>query len=493
MIGIEVRLLAGRYHANDWHHSHNEGVPEWPPSPWRILRALVSAAYAEGLAPESVAPLIEKLRGLPRYQLPPAIDAHTRHYMPDTDDANHTRAKVFDTFVAVEGGARCPRPLTIAWDAELTHDERALLDRLARRITYLGRAESWAELTPVSAADGDWSCWPDEHGLAANSTTLLVLAPPEQLTAWATKQPGAQKGGGVPRTAWDVLTFDGRRYRAEGWSDIPGTLRARYVFAAPPFQRVPRSRRVETADRNQPTVARYAIRSAVLPRIEESISIGERLREGMMSCSKKVSGNARPVFSGHGDAAPSNHQHAMYLPTSELVHNRNEKRIDHLTVVARAGFADEEVVALQQLRWLWGRDGHDLELILIGLGTGDELGGQSYPCSRILANSAVWQSVTPFVPTRYPKLVRGQDVDGIADQIRLACEQLLGTRPIEVVPAGGAPTWSGFRRRRQGGGRRRGPDRAYGARLVFERPIPGPIALRYGSHFGLGLFEPVSG
>ena len=44
MIGLEIRFLAGRFHGTDWHHAHNEGVPEWPPSPWRVLRALVSAA-----------------------------------------------------------------------------------------------------------------------------------------------------------------------------------------------------------------------------------------------------------------------------------------------------------------------------------------------------------------------------------------------------------------------------------------------------------------
>jgi CRISPR-associated protein Csb2 len=27
-------------------------------------------------------------------------------------------------------------------------------------------------------------------------------------------------------------------------------------------------------------------------------------------------------------------------------------------------------------------------------------------------------------------------------------------------------------------------------RLTFEQPVRGPIALGFGSHFGLGLFEP---
>ena len=35
----------GRYHANPWDRAVNEGASEWPPSPWRILRALVATWY----------------------------------------------------------------------------------------------------------------------------------------------------------------------------------------------------------------------------------------------------------------------------------------------------------------------------------------------------------------------------------------------------------------------------------------------------------------
>ena len=42
MIAISLRLIAGRYHATPWGRHVNEGAVEWPPSPWRILRALVA-------------------------------------------------------------------------------------------------------------------------------------------------------------------------------------------------------------------------------------------------------------------------------------------------------------------------------------------------------------------------------------------------------------------------------------------------------------------
>ena len=41
-ITLKLTFPAGRYHATPWGRHVNEGVPEWPPSPWRLLRALVA-------------------------------------------------------------------------------------------------------------------------------------------------------------------------------------------------------------------------------------------------------------------------------------------------------------------------------------------------------------------------------------------------------------------------------------------------------------------
>lgn len=490
MIGLRIRFLAGRFHANPWHHAHNEGVPEWPASPWRVLRALVSAAYAEGVSRELVEPLLEKLRELPRYQLPYAVDAHTRHYMPDTDDAGHKKAKVFDAFVAVEGGAQDPQPLLMAWPAVLTTEERVLLARLCRRITYLGRAEAWVEIEVVDVAGDRWDCWPDERSQEAGATTLLALETPAAFEAWANDQPKPERGADVPRDLWSVLTFDSQRYRKEGWNAVPGTRLARYVFARPPFQRasVPAASRRNT---RPPTIARFAIRSAVLPKIQEAIALGERLRQSAMSQSNRVrQGSPSEILSGHGGGAKE-HRHAMYLATCDGAENRSRGRIDHLVIAARGGFDDHDALALQSIRKLWGHGGHDLHLILVGLGAPSDFGGVEAPRTAALGESRIWESVTPFVPARHPKTVRGIEVDTIPEQISRACEQLVGIRPVSVVPAGDAAEWQRFRRRRFDGGGSRGPNRAFGARLVFERPVRGPIALGYGAHFGLGVFVAV--
>jgi CRISPR-associated protein Csb2 len=454
-----------------------------------VLRALVSAAYAEDMSADAVGPLMEKLSTLPRYQLPQAVDAHTRHYMPDTDDANHKKTKVFDSFVAIEGGARDPLPIVMGWNGELTLDEHDLLKRLCRRVSYVGRAESWTELCTIDVGERHWNCEPDHGQRGAGTTTVLALTESEELAAWQKEQARPKKGPDVPRTLWDVLTFDGQRYKDEGWSAVPGTRLARYVFAEQPFRRAiaPVPGRKSSI---RPTVARFAIRSPVLPRLHEAVAVGELLRVSVMSQSRQVSGEVRSVFSGHGEMV-SNHQHAMYLSTSDDPTNSERGFIDHFVVVAQGGFDEEDVLALQRLRRLWGRSGHDLDLILVGLGRAIDFGGTKSPKAPVLAESRVWDSITPFVPTRHPKLVRGTEVDTIKEQLERGCEQLLGVRPSSVTPIGDRTFWSRFRRRRLKGGGNRGPDRAFGARLVFERPVRGPIALGYGAHLGLGLFGAV--
>jgi CRISPR-associated protein Csb2 len=203
-----------------------------------------------------------------------------------------------------------------------------------------------------------------------------------------------------------------------------------------------------------------------------------------------MSGDARPVFSGHSQGGPSNHGHAMYLASSVAPENADRGLVDELIVSARAGFDPEDVLALQGIRRLWGRGGHDLELVLVGLGTATDYGGSRAPRVPVLAETSTWRSLTPFVPTRHPKMVRGMEVDSIGDQLRRACVQFLGVAPVDVAPFGEQATWVGFRRRRARGGGRRGPDRAVGARLVFAEPVRGPIAIGYGAHLGLGLFTP---
>lgn len=43
-LSISIRFLTGRAHLHPWQAHHSEGRVEWPPSSWRLLRALVAIA-----------------------------------------------------------------------------------------------------------------------------------------------------------------------------------------------------------------------------------------------------------------------------------------------------------------------------------------------------------------------------------------------------------------------------------------------------------------
>ena len=45
MIAIRMGFLTGRFHATPWGYHLNEGVVEYPPSVWRLLRSLVATFY----------------------------------------------------------------------------------------------------------------------------------------------------------------------------------------------------------------------------------------------------------------------------------------------------------------------------------------------------------------------------------------------------------------------------------------------------------------
>ena len=83
-IVVKLTFPAGRYHATPWGRHVNEGVAEWPPSPWRLLRALVAVwkRTCPELAESDVRCVLEHLLPPPQFFLPPHRTAHTRHYMP---------------------------------------------------------------------------------------------------------------------------------------------------------------------------------------------------------------------------------------------------------------------------------------------------------------------------------------------------------------------------------------------------------------------------
>jgi CRISPR-associated protein Csb2 len=489
VIGLRLTFTAGRYHATGWDHHVNEGVAEWPPAPWRLLRALVAASYR--LAPEErvgVEALVERLSALPLYRLPPVTKAHLRHYMP-TDKSS---VKVLDAFVAIEGGARNPSCAHVWWPhVELDESERALLERLCTEVAYLGRAESWVELEVTDQAPGEPNAVPAdlEHSTAADEQVrLLAVLSSDGLAKQRERlaEDSGSKRSDFPTTTWEALHADVASLQRQGWSRARGSVWADYRLRTPK-----RIRRTVVAQKLGIHGILFQLDSRVLPRVERTIVIAEWMRCALM---KAMDRSVHWQFHGKDDQQRplTDHEHAFYLP---LESKARPGRIDRVLVWTREGFESEAwqgVEALIRSKPTLGSEddpAHPLHLVPLGWGSPDQL--SSLVGAEVFGPSLTWVSATPFVMPRHTKHRRGEVVDSLEDQVRAACRKVVGHEPESIVRYHGdqpsAFGWNRFVRTRRKDAKK-APSPGFGLRLTFTQPIRGPLCLGYGFHFGLGRF-----
>lgn len=537
MLGIALRFPAGRFHATPWGRHVNEGMPEWPPSHWRLLRTLIAVwkRKLDGRVAESeVRKLLEQLAVLPTYHLPPASTGHARHYMPWFKKGPGDRTKVFDAFVALPKDA----PVVLLWpEVSLTSASRELLAILLDNIGFFGRAESWCEAEVLADADVSQfapNCLPqaqEPNGSESEPIRVLCADPATAFGNEHTPKHSQSQGRGKTKTTTVTPFYDPDWHLAmetlelheKRWSDPPGSQWVQYLRSRDCFKIEPARRR--RIIRPPIQVARFALDSTVLPLVTDTLRVAETARRALMSWCGHLSPapdgspGRSSVFSGKDVCGRplKSHTHAYYLPTDE----DGDGRLDHLTVVADGGFGSGELKALDRLRELKSREreqsGHPLRVLLLGLGRLENF--RPGP----LCPSAGWISATPFVTPRFPK-ARGTKRDApellrcasnfLRAVVREELTRLLARRPdlhdlslewVSIVPCldahgvfrirrgpddphGLRPLqFARFRQKRGDDGGRR---LAGAFRIGFPRPVGGPICLGHSSHFGLGLFVP---
>lgn len=463
---IGIAFPWNRYHATPWERHVNEGAVEWPPSPWRLLRALYATwlARAPYLDRTVVVGLLGQLTCLPTYRLPMSLLGHTRHYLPDgRRDPQQIQGregtdKALDGFAAVERGGE----LLVSWPVDLGRDQREALSDLARLLPYLGRAESLCEarvldgnLPPERIGDQALAPRIDEP----SSTRLLAPRSPLDLNALS------------------VRTADLRRARL---LRPPGAFWASYdeVQETLPIAARPVRRRPEPA-----TVLRWAIDGPALPSVTATVAVADRLRSAAQSRYGELHRDSPSrLLSGKADdAAPlKGHQHAHYLP----VDADGDGLLDELYLWCPAGLDAGEVAACTRIDRLSPGSPQagfqHVRAALLSVGRREEVG------SFLVGPAQVWVSATPFAPPRHSKL-------DWPDHVRKQVDEELTRRtlplPVEIRAVPGHPPWLSFRRYRL---KERLADsrRAAGLQLTFAEPVYGPLALGALSHLGLGLFLP---
>lgn len=466
-----------RYHATPWGHYVNEGVVEVPPSPWRILRALYSVwkLRVPDLDADTVHGLLERLAVPPDYTLPPYRLSHTRHYLPDT---KHRTGKTstdlaLDAFAVLGGDAT----IYVHWSTRLEPAQEQALERLARSLPYLGRADSIC----------DASLRHDRPAGAAMAVPLLDGEVPNGML---------QTEVLAPAFPFDIeaLTVETRQVRAAKLVYPPGSRLIQYAVPPPekprtkPRRRPPRSQKV--------TTVRYTLKGTPQPRAIDTVAVTDALRAAALDTFGDVlRGPATGSNLVGKDAAGrplTGHRHAHYLALTE------GDRITGLAIWAPGGLTDEELTALDRLV---GRT----------VGVPERVPGprnlhvrvNAYGDTEVLPEhlvgpSTTWTSITPFVLSRW-KPRNADPQEHLIKEIHRELQSRGLPAPTRITRLPGKH-WALYRRHRWSPHYRNGSTTktvgsrnetrpACALRLEFDQPVSGPLALGHLSHFGLGLFR----
>jgi CRISPR-associated protein Csb2 len=471
MTTIELQFPANRFHANPWGRHVNEGIAEWPPSPYRLLRALYDTWKRKH--PDLAAAVVERVfqalsAETPRYALPKAVASHTRSYLSSNTENPNDKSLIFDGFVAVDPGSAC----YMSWPTvALSAEERETLGCLLSSLNYLGRSESWvtARLFEVQA-DLGLLCEP-----ATTSEQRGEIVPVACVKARAEYQ---------ERRPWlDALAYSTADFLKDRRSAPPLMKWVPYLRPEGAVE----SHVTKRPDRKMPKVdaVLIALDGTVLPIVTATLEIAEQIRVRLMGIHKRIIGDparVSPKFSGKSlDGKPlTGHEHVFILPMGN-----SKGRIDRVLIYTRSpdGFENHEVRAILGLRSLYQHDrDHPVNVVVSWKGDAQD------PYIRRKSMTAI--STTPFVTVRHWRKGRGDVLEFLKQEVRRECRNHCLAEPVavEVLPqAPGLFEWIEFRRNRK----EDTPSAGYGFRVRFAEAVPAPFTLGYGCHFGLGQFDAV--
>jgi len=484
MLVIELTFSTGRFHATPWGRNVNEAVPEWPPSPYRLIRSLFDAWKRKRPQWDEARtrPIFEVLASEPPlFRLPPAGASHTRSYLSENKEDPQAKKLVFDGFVTLPPAV----PLLIGWpDATLDEGQRADLNDLLAVMNYFGRSESWVTARLLNGVSSvDWNCLPavlPRGASALEPVRVACVVPPAEFNGQGDK--------------WlEALTWTTSRLIDERRSEPPALRYVDYLRPARCFDVAPVTR--QTAREVCVQGVLYALESKVPAPVTQTLEVAERVRRKLMGIHARIMGDPARVsqkFSGKDGAGKplAGHRHAYILPLDR----DGDGWLDHLVIAAREPLDRIERLALDRLESVWQAGGKpDIRFTPIHWGTLPDL----FPVATRLV------SATPFVPPRHYRKGRGDFAEWLAAEVRReainhgfpppvrvallrgpgARGQGLGARDHQGSGARGI-RWLEFRRNRKDDPAQIG----YGFEIEFAQPVTGPVALGYGAHFGLGQF-----
>ena len=435
---IEQSFPLGRFHATRWNQNPFEDRHgEWPPSPWRLLRALAARwfQYARETGDEDEE-LRNQLLGLlaskpPVFCLPaftwpgqPAPRQYQKTEVAWTDASAKAAAYkkprttlVMDVFRAVSPTAR----VIWVWDAvELSPRLAALLEELLGRILYFGRAETHCRFAIGTLPKGS-----PRYELSSSSKTdsPVLVATPGELNLESLL------------ASTDDHLFKGRQ--------IPPGTEWRYArLPECPTVSTPRSRRSSFPPDLH--VIQFAVGGRVYPGQAHWVRVIERFRGcvlkhaarivsgGECSCYRELPVDLRDnlkLLSGKdGEGRPAqNHQHAYFFLYPDEIGNPSRLiacRRTSFDAIGERAFEVEAILAASREPIFWQSRDPDWSLRLVPLPF-ETLAPPG--CRSNGGSAAAWISATPFVP---PNRCRFRENGRLRAAETVSCSPQEGARRI---------------------------------------------------------------
>jgi CRISPR-associated protein Csb2 len=328
---LRITLLSGRYGATPWDRSEFEGQVEYPPSPWRLLRAVLHGAFTLSIAspardqlPQGLAEIVASLASdLPSYHLPFGEFGQIRGFRPiyggeavpplaiaasRISNNQGKRRSFIDSFLQLGAGSA----IHVSWGVDLSPEQRSLLSDCLAGLSYLGRAEYPAlwQLVPTMPAA---NCTPDPQG------TLQVL------------------GGGGPGLM-EGLLMNAQTARGEGRQELPGQQWHSYRYS--PDRPGPRLGGAAAPD---VTRALYAVIASHPLSARTGLAWTDRLHRALLQRAPSSS-----LFSGMVAGQPlAEDQRAWYR------WHEQDGMLTALEVISPQPFVEQELEAIQGLQRLY--------------------------------------------------------------------------------------------------------------------------------------------
>lgn len=474
--GEEVTVVAafrfptGEYHATPWRLAANAAEPEWPPSPWRILRGLISTWHTRcpHLSVEDIEVIVGALAEQPpEYVLPAVSRSQTRHYLPQV---GHLGRKTGNTSLTIDARLHIAQgeAVVVRWPASLPSSARDALSELLEAMPYLGRSESICEASLMDEAPiASESAWTR----AAVGGSQLVLCP----------------AAGVSIAELEKSPDEVRKMRLA----IPPGATYRTYELVPTAQPVQPHVVV-----SEPTAVRWAVLSRTPFSMASGVLAGHALRKQVLGWGQvaRIDHPDSWRLTGHDEARQGTHTHAHWLFIPDRTDRRPGmlRRIGEMVLWVPAGIpADliDQVMRVHELPTLtrWAPSGYvPSELQVSGIGRVEDI------LRDHIGPSKVWESVTPVTSTRHSRPNWDE-----AEYWRRVAKHELSWRPafassevVSVSLLAGSERDVRRTRRYRWVETMAANRRAAMVRVELSEPVVGPMVLGELAHFGLGLFMP---